>query len=321
MTLLLMLACLALWLMHRLALTGADMSSLTQCAITFTEVKSLNSLFCILVNFFTVASESLATRLLLLEFAPLILICNVIMSFMGSDSQSKLILKYPWFFGALYQLIGAGVLIPFYFYAAVASTRDKPGDKVVFRTRCQSVEKMRAVLPANLIGYILPTIASIVPASKTSHAYALAIWQMFPLYVGALEAILSRCAFSSPIDPVGDVEKHRTRGMIQGHLRSTMDVVVTISAASHWYCCYQIYTSRSLAASSMLPNWKQGTLSQAVYNFLFFDFLCVLAATCLLLRYTGSMARRDWWALATRCLTLGPAAGLSRAWTEHVFAC
>ncbi|KAI1806106.1 hypothetical protein F4811DRAFT_190249 [Daldinia bambusicola] len=153
----------------------------------------------------------------------------------------------------LYQLIGAAVIAPLYYLAYVVTSRD---DAYFFQGRELSAGRAVSLLPAVIIGYLIPTIAMFYPWDDVKRAqYLTALWQPAPIFVSVLISVFSFLVpSSSPTAATknGDVK----------HLKRVYLVVGLVTAIAHVGMLYTSLTSddpRLSLSYVFLPNratWK-----------------------------------------------------------------
>ncbi|KAI1211658.1 uncharacterized protein F4807DRAFT_418603 [Annulohypoxylon truncatum] len=157
-------------------------------------------------------------------------------------------------FGLLYQIMGAAVIAPVY-YAAYVFTSG--GDAYNFRDREVPIGYARAILPAAVLGYLVPTVALYYGSWDIETVqYLTAFWQPSPLYVSALLVLLafliSPSLNANPTSKNGDVK----------HLKLVYLLAGLVSSASHLSTIYLSLTSDNPQLSLsyiFLPNkalWK-----------------------------------------------------------------
>ncbi|KAI0143860.1 hypothetical protein F4776DRAFT_675466 [Hypoxylon sp. NC0597] len=179
-------------------------------------------------------------------------------------------------FALLYQVIGAAVIAPLY-YALYAFT--SAGDEYYFQGREVPSGYARAVLPATVLGYLVPTVALYyVPWGDIKTVqYLTAFWQLSPLYASALLVLLSfftPSSSSSAVAKNGDVK----------HLKRVYLVLGLVSAVSHISTLYFCLTSGNPQLSLsyvFLPNrasWKD-SMALGLHYIFQIDFFGAFGAT------------------------------------------
>lgn len=88
-------------------------------------------------------------------------------------------------FGILYQLLGIGRIAPIYFLLSLYTTATPILSRPSGRPVPTPVAK--ALLPATIIGFVIPTVAMFLPLDDMAlRQSTIALWQPFPIYVAIL---------------------------------------------------------------------------------------------------------------------------------------
>ncbi|KAI1462589.1 hypothetical protein F4805DRAFT_2388 [Annulohypoxylon moriforme] len=153
-------------------------------------------------------------------------------------------------FGLLYQIIGAAVIAPVYYAAYVFTSR---GDAYHLQGREVPIGYARALFPAAVLGYLVPTVALYYGAWDIQTVQFLtAFWQPSPILVSALLLIFSFITSSSTTAKNGDVKYLKLVYLLAGF----------VSSVSHFSTIYLSLTSDNPQLSLsyiFLPNretWK-----------------------------------------------------------------
>lgn len=129
-----------------------------------------------------------------------------------------------------YQTIGGAVIMPLYYIAYLWDSRDSGYSSPYSRTIGHATSK--ALWPALVIGYLIPTIAMYLPYSdntttKFTTQLMVAIWQFSPVYVNILLVILSACFSTTPAP-----ENEPTQADLPW-LRKVYATVIGVGAVTH----------------------------------------------------------------------------------------
>ncbi|KAF2644487.1 hypothetical protein P280DRAFT_374743, partial [Massarina eburnea CBS 473.64] len=122
----------------------------------------------------------------LVEFFPIITIFCVES---GRAGNRWSLIGFPAIYGFLYQSIGGAIVIPFYFVAYIYTSRQR--DYYSASSMSIAAAHVKAIIPALVIGYLLPTILLYSPVwDAPTHQRIVAFWQPCPLYVSLILTIL-----------------------------------------------------------------------------------------------------------------------------------
>ncbi|KAF3058454.1 hypothetical protein GL218_05559 [Daldinia childiae] len=149
-------------------------------------------------------------------------------------------------------LIGAAVIAPLYYLAYVVASRK---DGYYFQGRELSTGHAASLLPALIIGYLIPTIAMCYPWGDVKTAqYLTAFWQPAPIFASVLVSIFSFLVPSSPTSVAknGDVKHLKRVYLITG-------LVTTVAHVGTLYACLTSDDPRLSLSYVFLPNratWK-----------------------------------------------------------------
>ncbi|KAI1463889.1 uncharacterized protein F4812DRAFT_444839 [Daldinia caldariorum] len=184
----------------------------------------------------------------------------------------------------LYQLTGAAVIAPLYYLAYVVTSRD---DAYFFQGRELSAGRAVSLLPAVIIGYLIPTVAVYYPWDDAKRAqYLTALWQPAPIIVSVLISVFSFLVPSSSPTAVaknGDV-KHLKRVYL------TAGLVAAIAHVGLLYTCLTSDDPRLSLSYVFLPNratWKD-SMGLGLHYIFQVDFLGAFGSTlfwCWLVTY------------------------------------
>lgn len=189
-----------------------------------------------------------------------------------------------------YQTVGGAIIIPLYYIAYFNhSTTSKYWST---SGRPVPLAYAKALLPALVIGYLVPTIALFLPDSDPEQKlrqFLVFFWQPCPLYVNGLLFVLSR-VFSSPSDTPRAVEKKgaSTATTVQDvkYLNSLYIVAFAVTAAAHFATFYIILTStepqHSFTHVFVKPyDWGQSGVTKGLHAVFQADYWIIFLATLI----------------------------------------
>jgi hypothetical protein len=227
-------------------------------------------------------------------------------------------------FSFIYQFVGAAVIAPLYYALYVFTSAS---DAYHFQGREVPLGYVRSLLPAMVLGYLVPTLAMYyAPWSDIKTVqYLTALWQPFPIFVGILLFIFSLLIPSSPRkanEKNGDVK----------HLKRVYLIAGLVSAAAHLSTLYICFTSSDPRLSFsyvFLPirgAWKE-SMAHGLHYIFQWDFWGAFAASlfwCWLVVYDAlrlligkpSISQRVQMVLGIGLVTLvaGPGTTVVAAW-------
>jgi hypothetical protein len=189
-----------------------------------------------------------------------------------------------------YQTVGGAIIIPLYYIAYF----NESGPSRYWNTSGRPVPLgyAKALLPALMIGYLVPTIALFLPDSDPEQKlrqFLVFLWQPCPLYVNGLLFILSRI-FSSPDDIPKVVEKKgtTTAATLQDvkYLNSLYIVAFVVTAAAHFATFYIILTStdpqHSFTHVFVKPyDWGQSGVTKGLHAVFQADYWIIFLASLI----------------------------------------
>ncbi|KAI1657355.1 hypothetical protein F4813DRAFT_361149 [Daldinia decipiens] len=152
----------------------------------------------------------------------------------------------------LYQLIGAAVIAPLYYLAYVVASRQ---DGYYFQGRELSAGHAASLLPALIIGYLIPSVTMCYPWGDIRTAqYLTAFWQPAPVFASVLVSVFSFLVPTSPTSVAknGDVKHLKRAYLIVG-------LVTTVVHVGMLYACLTSDDPRLSLSYVFLPNrttWK-----------------------------------------------------------------
>lgn len=144
----------------------------------------------------------------------------------------------------------------------------------------------RALLPAVLFGFLIPSIFLLAPEFFQNQAFlewGIAVWQLFPILVSFVATTLGFCFSGSDSRSITTTEAVISTTFIV----SSLDTTILISFVLHLYAIYSIY-NQGLTISTFLPNSDFGTAEDAFYAFFAIDLLGCLISTWTLIFYDTS---------------------------------
>ncbi|KAF4122105.1 hypothetical protein GMORB2_7698 [Geosmithia morbida] len=136
-------------------------------------------------------------------------------------------------------IFGYAVAFPIF---AIAHLVFSPTDAQSLSLRDPS--RLTVVVPAILLGYLVPTLLQLLPLEDYSHQTAIAIWQPFPVYTFVLSWAFSHTAQRLTLTTGGAPDKNDTD---RNAVDTAYDFVLAVGAISHWA------TIASIVAVSVQP--------------------------------------------------------------------
>lgn len=247
-------------------------------------LKILVTIFLPAVSNFSTPEQPLQALYFLASMMPIIAIWTV----EGFRPRNKwTLLATPSLWAVLYQLRGIGLIAPLYFASNTYISSGIPYFSPGTRTLHQSTA--RAILPALILGYVVPTVMLFFPladALNTRQAF-IALWQPAPVYVVILTQIFSRfiklISSNTPAKTDSAAESESNRDI--PHLQTLYAVAGCVSACFHvalllsWAALGTNFITRAFIPSDAFA--QVATLADGVFVFFQNDFLLVAAATLL----------------------------------------
>ena len=240
------------------------------------------------------------------------------------------LLASPALWGVLYQLRGIGLIAPLYFATSLFHSSSVSYFTPSSRTVPESAAL--ALLPALVLGFVLPTMMMFFPLQDSLNARQIfiALWQPSPVYVVILTEILSRVLKwtdrSTPVKADSHVESNCNRDIL--YMRIVYAAVGGISACFHlalilcWISSGTEFITRAFIPFDSLA--QASNLADGVFIFFQNDFLLVAAATmlwCLASAwdlYRVGISDVSWQfalvGLVFGCLMVGPGATAAAVW-------
>lgn len=241
---------------------------------------TLNRGICLLVEFFKAAIEDPISHVLLVEFASVVAVATLIGLISANRSSAGTTVRWgTTAFLMFMQVVGGAIALPIYFALIVYHSSSS--------ARASFIPSgiARALLPALVCGFVLPSVALVAPGifpSRSVWELALAIWQLFPILVSVINMVLGFC-FTGVRGSKTTSDAMISTTFIVG----TMDTVILGSFLMHVYALYSVYT-HGFMPMDFLPAIKMETLTQVVHAFFTFDFLGFLISIWTLIFYDTS---------------------------------
>lgn len=301
---------------------------------TFTGIPPIDQLLSFLVWAFSngVAGETTNQTIQCFYFMTALTCAPLIWTIEGyRHGNTSTIVALPALFSFLYQLLGVGKVAPVYYLISLYTS-----SRLLYtRTSGRAVptSAARAILPALVLGYILPTLLMFLRyESAATHQNFVAFWQPSPVYVSliayAISSFLSRFDTSDIYDRVFQLKDVTP-------LRITYGVAFTFTALSHIATLIYILSNASLSLANVFANLPSPDAmfheTGSVFDFFKWDMTLFLACTALWslysifeLRSNGYIATvqavRAALAAVAAQVVVGPAAAYIGvwAWREEV---
>ncbi|KAJ5328481.1 hypothetical protein N7452_008871 [Penicillium brevicompactum] len=280
----------------------------------------------------TVANTSRPEQLLqCLYFLASILPILAILTIEGYRPRNRwTLVASPALWGVLYQLRGIGLIAPIYF--AISLFHSSSIAYFTPSSRRVPVSIAQALLPALVIGFVIPTLMMFFPLHNTlnTRQIFIALWQPAPLYVAVLTEVISRglkrVGCSKPVKSASHFDKSVNKDL--PHLRTVYAAVGGISACFHIALVLSWVVSGSSFITSALIPWDSfgqvSNLADGVFVFFQNDFLLVATATMLWCltsiwdMYRMGISNVSWRVglvgLVLGCVVAGPGATAAAVW-------
>lgn len=245
------------------------------------DLASLDKITCILVRLFNIVIRDPLSRILLAEFLGLITVIMLIGLICSRRSSAGGIVKsFTTLAFVAMQFFGGAVVLPLYFVPIVWKSSSSA------RASFIPSASARALLPAVIIGLLVPSVSLLYPElfqSQHMLDWTIAVWQIFPITVSSLATALSVCFGGSDGKSLGTTDAVISTSI----LITSFDTTILLSIALH---IYSIYASRSqeLSLSSFWPKSNFRTEEEAFYSFFAIDLLGCMTAIWTLIFYDTS---------------------------------
>lgn len=156
------------------------------------------------------------------------------------------------------QLLTAGVALPVYFLAHIQSIPTVP----TLLPR-DALGRVRTLLPAIIVGYLVPSWFLVLPpkgVSLDTVQKISAAWQPFPLYIAAFWVVFRKLDSwrTGPLTGPASVDRREERSRVLGWLRRSYYACGVISAWAHLYVFVPSLTttvSSHSFANIFIPFW------------------------------------------------------------------
>lgn len=248
-------------------------------------LKILVTIFLPAVSNFSTPEQPFQVLYFLGSLMPIIAILTV----EGFRPRNKwTLLATPSLWAVLYQLRGMGLVAPLYFASSTYISSGIPYFSPSSRTLPESTA--RAILPALVLGFVVPTIMLFFPLADAlnTRQIFIALWQPAPVYVVILTQIFSRAIKSigsSTPAKTNSAPAERKPNRDITHLKTLYAVVGCVSACFHvalllsWAALGTNFITKAFIPSDAFA--QVATLADGVFIFFQNDFLLVAAATLL----------------------------------------
>ncbi|KAJ5686680.1 hypothetical protein N7536_009299 [Penicillium majusculum] len=251
-------------------------------------LKVIVTIFLPAVANFSTPEQPLQVLYFLASMMPIIAIWTV----EGFRPRNKwTLLATPSLWAVLYQLRGIGLIAPLYY----ASSTYVSSGMIYFSPSSRTLPEStaRALLPAMILGFAVPTIMLFFPLADALNTRQIFItmWQPAPIYVVILTQIFSHVIKSigsgtpAKTDSAAVESKFNDSNRDIPHLQTLYTVVGGVSACFHvalllsWAALGTNFITRAFIPSAAFA--QVATIADGVFIFFQNDFLLVAAATLL----------------------------------------
>ncbi|KAJ5995781.1 hypothetical protein N7481_002758 [Penicillium waksmanii] len=293
---------------------------------SYTGVQSVDKILMTLVSIFlpAITSPRQEQPLQLLYFLSSMLPLIAIFTIEGYRQKNRWsMIASPSIWGILYQLRGIGFIAPLYFAASLFVSRKSifllvPGREVLVA---------KFILPALILGFIVPTILLFFPFKDTESLQAvIAAWQPAPALVSCFTYVFAKLANAVVKKPSG--QNPGSPGDDMFHLRAIYQTTGTIAACIHLSVVIGCFISNEISLMQIFVPGdsfaRVETLADGVFVFFQNDFLLVTAASFIwsLVNiadlHRAGLSRVDWKAglgyLMAGFVLIGPGASAAALW-------
>ncbi|EKG11619.1 hypothetical protein MPH_11112 [Macrophomina phaseolina MS6] len=264
---------------------------------TYTGIPTIDSTLSLLVWCFSngVSGDEPSQRLQCLYFMVMLLPIALIWTIEGyRNGNYGSLVSLPVVFGAFYQLFGIAKVAPIYYLISIYTSSNILYTRTTGRPIHSSVAK--ALLPALLIGFVLPTALMFLPYDDPStHQIFVALWQPFPLYVAMLTATISALIrYLSPTEAL-DTEMFDRKDLAP--LSAAYAFAFCTTAATHLCTLVYLASSSTLSVASAFFNLQPPGLpvthpGKSVFAFFKWDMVLCFAAVFVWCLYSVFELRR-----------------------------
>lgn len=251
-------------------------------------LKVIVTIFLPAVANFSTPEQPLQVLYFLASMMPIIAIWTV----EGFRPRNKwTLLATPSLWAVLYQLRGIGLIAPLYY----ASSTYVSSGMIYFSPSSRTLPEStaRALLPAMILGFAVPTIMLFFPLADAlnTRQIFIAMWQPAPIYVVILTQIFSHVIKSigsgtpAKTDSAAVESKSNDSNRDIPYLQTLYTVVGGVSACFHvalllsWAALGTNFITRAFIPSAAFA--QVATIADGVFIFFQNDFLLVAAATLL----------------------------------------
>jgi hypothetical protein len=162
------------------------------------------------------------------------------------------------FFALFYQTVGGAIIIPLYYLAYVFSSS---ADSYFDSGRQVPLGYARALLPAIVLGYLIPTVALYIPWGDIHTTQGLtALWQVSPAIPNILLLVLAPLLSPSSSSPSNSSGTSDVKHLKRIYYASV--IVCTIAQIGTYYVCLTSDNPQLSLSYVFLPNtatWKQSS--------------------------------------------------------------
>ncbi|CAI7632633.1 unnamed protein product [Penicillium glandicola] len=248
-------------------------------------LKVIATIFLPAITNFSTPEQPLQVLYFLASMLPIIAIWTV----EGFRPRNKwTLLAAPSIWAVMYQLRGIGLIAPLYFVSSTfISSRVQYFSA---NTRALPESTARAILPALILGFVVPTVMLFFPLADAlnTRQIFIALWQPTPIYVVILTQIFSRViksiGSSAPAKTDNAAAENKSNRDIP-HLQTLYAVAGFVSACFHlalllsWAALGTNFIIKVFIPADAFA--QVATLADGVFVFFQNDFLLVAAATLL----------------------------------------
>lgn len=255
---------------------------------------------CVLVNFFEAAGQVEFASPFLIEFGGLLAAMVMVIYIESYRASNSIFIRYsPLITGILFQIVGAGIIIPLWcgLFCILISSNSTSSNTM----NQKEAKQINTILPSILIGFYVPSILlSTSYLTRDQHQIVSAIWQCFPLWVSILQIAFSYVA------PKSD-SPYTSR-------RQTLYNFLPFLIFFHYYSLYKIYQLSIKNQTNLISTLtsiyfipiSQSTYPGTAHLFLLFDYLMVFISAGLLVCKAPGKARYSIRNFITSFLLFGP---------------
>lgn len=267
----------------------------------YTGIFPMDKLLCILVEIFTLALSPPAekfTQNFLLSLPTLVL---VILLEGAREDRPWFVVPLLW--GLLYQVCSIGLIVSIMWFPLVLEYRRGKATLPVTRTHAEGA------FVALLLGYYVPTFAMLV----TKHHIAIALWQLFPLYISVVQFLWPRL-------------RGKARETYPAFTYTALEFTIVTAALTHLYYLYTVRAEITFSSIyQWLPAWHlvEGSRTTPIItarSFLQYDALTAYGTTIIAgLLLLGPSKRPVLWVIFSFFITVifGPAAYIGILWIRR----